>query len=159
MNVDRILGEFNAANADYILIGGMNFLLRHLPEVTYDVDLWVEDSPPNLERVNLALRNLGAGWGRTEATWGPVPTDWTWLRAQALFCLTTQWGAVDIFRDVRGLEGRYAECRATAINAATSTGVSFRGLSDGHMLETQLALETKDQKPNRIARLRKALGQ
>jgi hypothetical protein len=38
MNVDEILGELGAAGVDYLLIGGMNFLLRHEPELTFDVD-------------------------------------------------------------------------------------------------------------------------
>ena len=158
MNIDRILEEFNNAEADYILIGGMNFLLRHVPELTFDIDLWVEDSGENLIRVNRALRALGAEWGRTDAEWKPVPENAEWLRAQSVFCLTTQWGAVDIFREVRGLENRYAECRAEAIPARTAGGVPFRGLSDAHMLDSQLALEEIYRKAGRIAVLKKALG-
>jgi len=44
MNVDAILDSLNAQGVDYILIGGMNFLLRHVPELTFDVDIWVNDS-------------------------------------------------------------------------------------------------------------------
>jgi hypothetical protein len=29
MNVDKILGTFGDCGVDYLLIGGMNFLLRH----------------------------------------------------------------------------------------------------------------------------------
>ena len=39
MNVDEILGSLNTEQVDYILIGGMNFLLRHIPELTFDVDI------------------------------------------------------------------------------------------------------------------------
>jgi hypothetical protein len=158
MNVDRVLQEFNAANANYILIGGMNFLLRHLPELTFDVDLWVEDSAENLERVNTALRNLGAEWGATETAWAPVPENGEWLRRQSLFCLTTAHGAVDVFREVRGLEGCFDECRAAAVMGRTATGIPFVGLSDSHMLHCQLVLEENDRKPNRVAVLKKVLG-
>lgn len=159
MNVDRILSEFNAAEADYLLIGGMNFLLRHLPELTFDVDLWVRDETTNLVRANHALRALGAEWGATEELWASVPESSEWLNRQQVFCLTTKFGAVDIFRSVRGLEDRYDECRATAIRSRTASGVTYLGLSDEHMLETQLALEEKDRKVNRIAVLKRALGQ
>jgi hypothetical protein len=37
MNVDAILRALNDAQADYLLIGGMNFLIRHAPELTFDV--------------------------------------------------------------------------------------------------------------------------
>ena len=40
MNVDEILAALNAERVDYLLIGGMNFLLRHIPELTFDVDIW-----------------------------------------------------------------------------------------------------------------------
>lgn len=39
MNVDGILRGLNDHGVEYILIGGMNFLLRHRPVLTYDVDI------------------------------------------------------------------------------------------------------------------------
>ena len=47
MNVDTILDTMNRNMVDYILIGGMNFLLRHAPVITYDVDLWIKDTSGN----------------------------------------------------------------------------------------------------------------
>ena len=89
MNVDAILRALNDEQVDYLLIGGVNFLLRHEPELTFDVDVWVADSDENLKRLNRALRALGAAWGPTETTWAPVPEDSAWLRRQMVFCLTT----------------------------------------------------------------------
>ena len=157
MNVDAVLSALNEAGADYILIGGMNFLLRHLPEITFDIDVWVADSPENLERVNRALIQLGAEWGRTEASWKPVPEDASWLREQIVFCLTTRQGALDIFREVRGLEGRYGECKNAAAASATGAGVPFKGLSDRHMLEAQLALPEGERKTRRIDVLQRSI--
>ena len=34
MNIDHILQMFNASEVEYLLIGGMNFLLRHEPVLT-----------------------------------------------------------------------------------------------------------------------------
>ena len=53
MNVDHILRALHEEHVDYLLIGGMNFLLRHRPELTFDVDIWVRDDAENLERLNL----------------------------------------------------------------------------------------------------------
>ena len=39
MNIDKILHALSDADVDYILIGGVNFLLRHEPELTFDVDI------------------------------------------------------------------------------------------------------------------------
>ena len=158
MNLDAILETLNSANVDYILIGGMNFLLRHKPELTYDVDLWVEDTERNLSRLNGALKHLGAEWGPTEKSWAPVPDDYRWLQKQALFCLTSKQGAIDIFRDVKGLENQYDRCRQSAYRGATFAGVSYAGLSDADMLACQEALSPREQKLSRMQILREALA-
>jgi len=55
MNVDAILESFARPKIEAILIGGMNFLLRHQPVLTFDVDFWVRDTDENLSRVSDAL--------------------------------------------------------------------------------------------------------
>lgn len=157
MNVDAILQALNEEQVDYMLIGGMNFLLRHLPELTFDVDIWVRDTPDNLEKTNRALQRIGAQWGVTEKDWQLVSADPKWLLRQGCFCLTTKHGALDIFRDVRGLEGRYEECKAAAVAARTGTGINFAALSDAHMLACQEALLPHEQKAKRMEVLRQAL--
>ena len=159
MNVDEILGALNDQQADYLLIGGMNFLLRHRPELTFDVDVWVRDDAANLERLNRALHTLEAEWGASDENWRPVPDDWHWLQRQGCFCLTSRPGALDVFRDVLGLEGRYEECRAAAIPSTTTQGVPYLALADAHMLACQEILPAHQQKQNRIEVLRQAIQQ
>src|SRR6185503_16750956 len=110
------------------------FLLRHSPELTFDIDVWVRDDATNLERVHRALERLGAEWGASDKDWRKVSGDWHWLQRQGCFCMTTEHGALDVFRDVRGLEGRYDECRHAATENATASGTPFPSLSDEHML-------------------------
>ena len=136
----------------------MNFLLRHQPVLTFDVDLWIRDEEQNLKRVVLALRDLGAQWGRDDQSWGPVPDDPAWLRAQPVYCLTTRHGALDIFREVRGLEGQYEACHRRALAAKTAEGVPYRSLADEDMLACQTALPTAEQRNDRVAYLRQRLG-
>ena len=50
MNVDRILAAMRDHSVRCLLIGGMNYLLRHEPVLTYDVDLWIEDTEANRRR-------------------------------------------------------------------------------------------------------------
>ncbi len=157
MNVDTILAALKDETVDYILIGGMNFLIRHLPELTFDVDIWVFDTTENLECLNRALRRLGAAWGPTESEWAPVPQKSQWLLRQSVFCLTTDHGALDIFREVRGLEGCYAQCRDRAIESTTVTGAAFRGLNDEDMLACQEALPVSEQKLRRVEHLRRCI--
>ena len=97
MNVDKILETLNAEGVSFILIGGMNFLLRHFPELTFDVDIWVQDTPENLSRVNRALQSLGASWGPTEATWAPIPSDSRWLHIQQ----TITWAEANMLPHLR----------------------------------------------------------
>lgn len=158
MNVDEILKALNDEQVDYLLIGGMNFLLRHAPELTFDVDVWVRDDAVNLKRVNRALQSLGAEWGATDKDWRAIADDWRWLQRQGCFCMTTRHGALDVFRDVRGLEGRYDECRTSAVPSTTSKGVPFMALSDEHMLACQHALPEHERKAKRVEVLTRAVA-
>jgi hypothetical protein len=157
MNVDEILQSLNSEQVDYLLIGGMNFLLRHEPELTFDVDIWVQDQPANLGRLNRALRLLGGEWGRRECEWAPVPEDWRWLESQNVYCLTTRHGALDVFRSVRGLEGQYERCKLESVTSRTATGITFQALSDQDMLKCQEALPQAEKKTRRIEVLRAAI--
>ena len=158
MNVDEILKALNEEQVDYLLIGGMNFLLRHSPELTFDVDVWVRDEAVNLERVNRALQRLGAEWGASDKNWREIPSDWRWLQRQGCFCMTTTNGALDVFRDVRGLEGRYNECSGAAVPSVTTRGVKFMALSDEHMLACQQALPENERKAKRVEILTRAIA-
>lgn len=158
MNVDQILETMNRNQVAYVLIGGMNFLLRHEPVLTYDVDLWIEDTPENLQRCEKALAELQAEWGASDDDWRPAadrPSGW--LRRQSLYCLTSPHGPIDIFRSVKGLES-WAASRAKADAAETAGGVPFLGLSDDEMLESQMALPEAERNARRIEALKKALG-
>ena len=157
MNIDLILSELNAAKVDYLLIGGVNFLLRHQGPLTQDVDIWVHDTDENLIRLMAALRRLNAEWGSTDANWGPVVENISWLKSQPVFCMLTSAGSLDVFRDVRGLEGRYEECKQRGISGRTANGVDYIALSDEDMLQTQLALDPREQKLDRISVLKRAL--
>lgn len=157
MNVDLILETFNRHRVKYVLLGGMNFLLRHAPILTYDVDLWIEDVLENRRRCETALAELNAEWGAGDDDWTPVaqlPTDW--LVRQAVFCLISPAGAIDIFRSMMGLEDWQASFNAS-IEESTSGGVPYRGLSDFDMLRCQYALDPPFQKTQRIAVLEAAL--
>ena len=158
MNVDRILETLNNEHVDYLLIGGMNFLLRHFPELTFDVDIWVQDSSKNLDDLNRALRDLGAEWGLREQDWKPVEPSSDRLTRQAVFCLTTRFGALDVFRKVAGLECGFEVCKERYYSAHTAVGVPYLGLSDEDMLRCQMAIPLGLRKQRRIQILEAALS-
>ena len=159
MNVDLILETLNRHQVAYLLIGGMNFLLRHAPILTYDVDVWIEDTPENRRRCEQALGELQAEWGASDDDWGPVADKPAgWLGSQPLFCLTSPHGPIDVFRSVKGL-GPWAASRAKARTSETGRGVAFVGLSDADMLKSQMALPEAERNQDRIRALKKALTQ
>jgi len=157
MNVDTLLDGFNRHEVAYLLIGGMNFAMRHAPILTYDVDFWIEDTTENRRRCERALASLQAEWGRSEEDWQPVydrPPGW--LDRQSVFCLTSPHGPIDVFRAVEGLTS-WKESRQRAQRCSTTAGTPFVSLSDEDMLRCQLALPESKQKRDRIEALRRSL--
>lgn len=158
MNVDTILDTLNRHGVDYLLIGGMNFFIRHLPVATFDVDVWIRDEAANRLRCAQALAALDASWGETESDWQPVRARSPgWLDHHGVFCLTSPAGDIDIFRRVSGLPD-WAECRARALPSQTASGIPFLALSDQDMLACQTALPPGEQHLDRIRHLRNVLG-
>ena len=157
MNVDTMLQQLNGHQVAYLLIGGMNFLLRHAPRVTFDVDVWIEDSEENLDRCETALAALGAEWGQADDDWGPVAgKEPGWLRCQAMFCMTSPHGSIDVFRAVKGLES-WPACRGRAYRGKTALGTPYWGLSDEDMLRSQTILDANEQDQQRIQALQAAI--
>ena len=157
MNVDLILDTLNRHHVDYLLIGGMNFLLRHQPVLTFDVDVWIDDTDENRARCEAALGELGAEWGRTDAEWGPVANRARgWLAQQGVFSVNSAAGPIDVFRSVEGLAS-WKQSRTVALAARTQQGTQYFGLSDQDMLLCQLALDESVRKQDRVRYLQKLL--
>lgn len=156
MDVDHILRTIGSHSVDALLIGGMNFLLRHEPVLTYDVDLWIRDEPANLHRCEAALASLDASWGHTDAEWRRVAEQPGWLTRQSVYCLTSPSGAIDIFREVAGLDS-WDAAAARAVHGTTASGVAYSGLCDEDMIACQTALPEGQRRAGRIETLERAL--
>ena len=158
MNIDHILHTMNARGVSFLLIGGVNFLLRHAPVLTFDVDIWIEDTEDNRRCCERALAELDAAWGATDADWGPVAERQPgWLDRQGVFCLNSPHGAIDIFRAVEGLSS-WRQSRDQAIEEQTAGEVSYWGISDEDMLRCQYALDESQRNSERIKTLEAAVG-
>jgi hypothetical protein len=55
-----LLAEFDAFGVEYLLVGGQALALHGHPRFTKDADLWLRDTPGNLDRAKSALRAFGA---------------------------------------------------------------------------------------------------
>jgi hypothetical protein len=159
MNIDHVLQTMNQWQVAYVLIGGMNFLLRHEPILTYDIDLWIDDTDLNRSRCEAALAALDAEWGETDATWEPVRSKPPgWLSRQSVFSMNSPHGAIDIFRFVPGLPD-WQMSRQNSVVEQTSRGVSYYGISDDDMLRCQMALDASARKASRVQALQDKLKQ
>ncbi|MBC8871532.1 MAG: hypothetical protein H8E44_19075 [Planctomycetes bacterium] len=159
MNVDHILTSLNQHGVSYLLIGGVNFLLRHAPVLTFDIDIWIKDTEDNRRCAERALADLDAAWGVADADWGPVIEKQPgWLDRQGVFCLNSPHGAIDVFRTVAGLSD-WRQSRDQAIEERTAGGVAYRGISDEDMLRCQYALDETQRKSERIRALEAAIGE
>lgn len=157
MNIDLVLATLNRQRVDYLLIGGVNFLLRHGPHLTFDIDFWIDDRADNLARCERALIELKAEWGEADGDWCPVSERKPgWLHRQTVFCLNSPAASIDIFRSVRGLADWQAS-RQRAIVGRTGGGVEYVGLCDEDMLQCQMALDPSQRRLMRVAALRVAL--
>jgi hypothetical protein len=74
-----LLAEFDATKVDYVLVGGLAVALHGFPRFTKDADLWLRDTPENLERVRRALVAFGAPASTIEALGPAQPLDVVWL--------------------------------------------------------------------------------
>jgi hypothetical protein len=156
-NADHVLTTLNRHGVEYLLIGGLNFLLRHAPVLTYDIDVWIDDTPDNRRRCEAALSELQAQWGMTDEEWGPVAANQEgWLGRRSVYCMTSPYGAIDVFRSVEGLDP-WPTCRRRAHAGQTASGVTFAGLSDADMLRCQLVLPEGQRNEARIRHLQNAL--
>lgn len=135
----------------------MSYFLRHKPQLTFDIDFWVENSEENLSLVEACLTKLEAEWGKDDKDWKKVSMyPKGWIKGQSMFSFSSPYGAIDIFREVRGLNS-WQESFAASVEGKTKAGASYRSISDEDLLKCQLALNEKEQKADRIKDLKEIL--
>ncbi len=91
-----LLAAFEKSKARYLLIGGYAVSIHSKPRYTKDIDLWVDDSPTNLESVADALEEFGAPERAIEDLRVCAPNEIVWFGSPP--------GRVDIFKHIPGVE-------------------------------------------------------
>jgi hypothetical protein len=74
-----LLAEFADARVEYLLVGGQALALHGRPRFTKDADLWLRDSPVNLECARQALQRFGAPATVIDALESAAPLDVLWM--------------------------------------------------------------------------------
>ena len=57
---EDLLFLLNKHGAKYLIVGGLAFIYHAKPRYTKNIDIWVEPSPENVEKVNEALVEFGS---------------------------------------------------------------------------------------------------
>jgi hypothetical protein len=97
MNQDFVdlLRAFLAADVRFLIVGAYALALHGRPRATGDLDVWVEATPENAERVMRALGAFGAPLGNISAA------DFT--REGVTYQIGVPPGRIDILTDLTGL--------------------------------------------------------
>ncbi len=74
-----LLAEFAAEGVAYLIVGGYAVAYHAEPRFTKDLDVWIDDSTGNLERVRRALERFGAPPELLDALADASPTDVLWM--------------------------------------------------------------------------------
>ncbi len=57
---EDMLFLLNKHGAQYLIVGGLAFIYHAKPRYTKDIEIWVEPSPKNVEKVNKTLVEFGS---------------------------------------------------------------------------------------------------
>jgi hypothetical protein len=74
-----LLEEFDAAGVEFLLVGGQALALHGHPRFTKDADLWLRDTPDNIERAGAALGRFGAPEATQSALLSAEGLDVVWM--------------------------------------------------------------------------------
>lgn len=112
---ERILRTLARCQVRYVLIGATAARLQGFPRLTADADIAPARDADNLERLGIALRELGARVYTEAIPEGlPFSCDATTLARAKIWNLVTEAGRVDVIFEPSGTQG-YDDLAAGAI--------------------------------------------
>ncbi len=119
----ELLRTLNDNGVRFVLIGGVAARLRGAPLLTQDVDVTPADTPPNLEALSAALRDLDAKLRTPDDPGGVAfPIDPAMLGANRNWTLTTRAGDLDLVFQPDGSQGYEDLIRAADTLAISEDG-------------------------------------
>ena len=101
------INQFNSYNVKYVLVGGYSVILHGYSRTTGDMDIWVDRTPENYNRIKLAFLNFGMPvFDMTEENFLNHP-DWE------VFTFGMPPSSIDVMIKVKGLN--FDECYDNAV--------------------------------------------
>jgi hypothetical protein len=91
-----LLSVLNRCEAKYLVVGGYAVMLYTEPRYTKDLDLWIESTPDNAQRVFRALAEFGAPLA------GMNPEDFT--QPDVIYQLGMPPSRIDVLTSITGVE-------------------------------------------------------
>ena len=117
----EFLKLLNEADVDYLLIGGYAVGYHGYPRTTADLDVWVDVSPANADRLLLTFRRFGMT--------DPSLTHAAFMEKGAILRMGLPPVRIEVMTDVDGV--RFSECYARRLTVQLDgQPVSMIGLSD-----------------------------
>jgi hypothetical protein len=128
---------------DFVLVGGMAGIARGSVYPSYDVDVAYSRSPPNVERLVGALREISVTL-RGAPSDLPFQLDTRTIQIGANFTFDTPYGDLDVLGDIAGVR-TYEELRAAAEEKQIA-GLTIQVASIDHLIAMKRAANrTKDK--------------
>jgi len=93
-----LLRVLNRHGIDFIVVGGVAALLEGAPILTLDLDVLIDLTPPNLERVMAALGEIKAHYRDPAGRW--IEPDAAKLASLRMHLLLTDLGALDLLTTI-----------------------------------------------------------
>ncbi len=122
--------EFNSYNVKYILVGGYSVILHGYSRTTGDMDIWVDRTPENYNKIKLAFLNFGMPvFDMTEENFLNHP-DWE------VFKFGKPPASIDVMIKVKGLE--FDECYNNAV-FFEEDGLQIRTIQINNLIEAKKA--------------------
>jgi hypothetical protein len=137
-----LLQALDRHRVSYVLIGGFARIVQGTEEMTYGLDITPSMREQNLERLDQALREIGA----TRAGGRELPLDAATLAAQPVHELETRYGELKLVPEPAGTRG-YDDLRRAANREPLGRGVRPSVASIGDLARMVSALGDEERIP------------
>jgi hypothetical protein len=141
-----ILSAFCEEKVEFMLVGAYAVAAHGLPRATGDIDLWIESSAENADRVWAALKRFGAPLSNLSKQHFTTPGNVVQLGVAP--------GRIDILTQITGVEYQDADREKLLIEIE---GIKLPVIGRSHLIQNKIAVGRPQDKAD-VARLEQLRG-